>query len=199
MGRDKALLRLDPSGPTMLEIIVSIARQLSDDVLVAAPNDRGYDALVAGARIVPDEVPGLGPIGGVITALSVARTNRVLLLPCDAPFLSLPLLRFLAERCEGTRPVVGWRNAASRQGNGRTLEVLHGVYPRAVMPRLKSMVGAGERQLFKLVEQLDPDLIGPDILSRYDAGLDSFRSLNNPDDLAAIDPDLFARRRGGLY
>ncbi len=199
MGRDKALLQLEAGGPTLIELVANVAIRLSDDVIIVAPSERRYGDLVPGARVVPDAVADLGPIGGVITALREAKHDRVQLLPCDTPFLSPALLRILAERGSGLCPVIPWRYAKSRQGDDRALEVLHGVYPRHAREQLETLVDRGERQFFRIVQQLDPELIDPITLMRFDPGLHSFRSLNAPGDVAAIEPDLFTRYRRGLY
>ena len=199
MGEDKALLRISPTGPRLIEIVAAASEQFGSDRMVIAPIERGYGDLLPGWRVVPDTVAGAGPGAGMLTALESAREDRVLVLPCDAPLLSVPLLRFLIERCDGTHPVVPWRYGSTRQGIGPTLEVLHGVYPRAVLPDLKAMLDAGERQFFRIVERLDPVLIGPEMLSRFDPGLLSFLSLNTPADVASVKPELFARFGHGLY
>lgn len=193
MGEDKALLRPVPGGPTMIERVARRAEAFSEDRIVVAPPDRGYGDLLPGWRVVPDAFPGAGPAGGLLTALQAARSTHVLMLPCDAPLIAGPLIRYLLERADLDHPVIPWRMGVSRQGRGRTLEVLHGVYPVTLAPQIEKMFAAGERQLFRIVRELDPILIGPDQLTRYDPGLFSFRTLNSPEDLAGIDPELFGR------
>lgn len=183
MGRDKALVRIDEGGETLIERVAAIAGPLGDDRLVIAPPDRGYAERLPGWRVVPDAYPDGGPPAGLLTALLEAREDSVLVLPVDAPFVSRPLLRSLLERADPVRPVIPWRPGDTRQGVGRTLEVLHGVYPRSPLPRLEAMYEAGERRLFRMVRDLDPILIGPAELTRFDPGLRSFQSLNSPQDL----------------
>ena len=186
MGRDKALLRLDKGGATLIERVAEVAEPLSEDRLIIAPPERGYADLLPGWRTVPDVRPHGGPSAGVMTALSEARDDLVLVLPVDAPWLVRPLLRWLLERADSVRPVIPWRTGDTRQGAGRTMEVLHGVYPTSVLPEFEAMFDAGERRLFRMVRQLDPILIGPAELSRYDPGLRSFEGLNAPEDLGTV-------------
>jgi molybdopterin-guanine dinucleotide biosynthesis protein A len=75
MGRDKARLRL--TGQSMLSLIRATAQKIGCPVRV----------------IRRDDVPRCGPLGGVLTALKSARSNAVLFLACDMPFVSATLLR----------------------------------------------------------------------------------------------------------
>jgi molybdopterin-guanine dinucleotide biosynthesis protein A len=199
MGEDKAMLRLAPDGPTLIELVARAVEPLSNDLMVVAPPERGYGTLLPRWRMVPDLIRGAGPAGGVISALRSARHESVLVLPCDAPLVSPPLIRYLLERADPERPVIPWRMGTTRQGTGPTLEVLHGSYPRSVAGQLETAVESGERQFFRMVQRLDPILMGPDILTRFDAGLLSFRSLNCPEEFAEFTRELFGVRRAGIY
>jgi len=199
MLRDKALVRLAPGEPTLIEMVAVVASELSDDLMIIAPHERGYGALLPGWRVLQDLEPGDGPAGGVITALRSARENRVLVLPCDAPLLSLPLLRMLFERAADGHPVVPWREGSTRQGQGVTLEVLHAAYPVSALRALEEGISTGERRLYKLVERAGPVLVPPEVSMRYDPGLKSFQTLNSPDELAEVGSTLFGRASAGLY
>src|SRR5262245_34960793 len=73
MGEDKALLRLEPDGPTCLESIARSLAEVARRVAIVAPLNRGY--LVEGTERVDDRYPGSGPLGGVATALAWSTTE----------------------------------------------------------------------------------------------------------------------------
>lgn len=75
MGRDKTRLRLGQH--TVLGQIRATARQLQQPVRV----------------IRHDLKPGCGPLGGIFTALKTSRSQAVLFLAADMPFVSASLLR----------------------------------------------------------------------------------------------------------
>lgn len=199
MGEDKALLRPIQDGPTLIERVADAVEPLSDDLIVVAPPNRGYGDLLPRWRIVPDMISDAGPAAGVLSALRAARHEVVLVLPCDAPFISPPLIRFLLERADHQRPVIPWRIGDTRQGMGQTLEVMHGVYPRSIAGEIEAAIERGERQVFGIVQGLNPVLVAPAELTRFDPGLLSFRSLNSPDEVAAVDRELFVSRERGIY
>jgi molybdopterin-guanine dinucleotide biosynthesis protein A len=94
-GRDKSALIID--GLTIL------SRQLA--ALDSVAPDKNLDVMLVGARpagevppsarVIADIVPGCGPLSGVHAALSSARFDATLMLACDMPFVSAPLLRHL--------------------------------------------------------------------------------------------------------
>lgn len=84
MGRDKARLKRD--GSTLLGRTVRRARSAGSRVLVVGRRRADLPADVD-AECIPDERPGLGPIGGLRTALHATET-RVLLVACDMPLLT---------------------------------------------------------------------------------------------------------------
>ena len=49
-----------------------------------------------GARVVPDLHPQVGALGGIQAAISGPQQEHCLVVACDMPFLSLPLLRRMA-------------------------------------------------------------------------------------------------------
>jgi molybdopterin-guanine dinucleotide biosynthesis protein A len=99
MGGSKVDRRLPtpvgPHAPTLLEAAWRLTRAVVDGPVVAIGRPPGIAAdelPVAGTRIpvVADRRPGKGPLAGLETALGVAmeaRHERVLLVPCDMPWL----------------------------------------------------------------------------------------------------------------
>lgn len=83
MGRDKALIEVD--GMTLLERSIDLLRPHCREVLVMADPSR-YEPLHA--QVIPDDAPGNGPLGAIVTALRKARYGRLVVVACDLPHLS---------------------------------------------------------------------------------------------------------------
>jgi len=77
LGRDKARLRLGKR--TMLTEVRSAAKALGWPVRV----------------IRRDCVPRCGPLGGIYTALKTTKSDKLLFLACDMPFVRAALMEFL--------------------------------------------------------------------------------------------------------
>ena len=88
MGRDKSRIRLGR------RTLLGHAR--------AAVADAGLKPRV----VATDLQPGLGPLGGIATALRSAKHSRVLFLGCDMPFMTGELIKeFLSEATDGIGPI----------------------------------------------------------------------------------------------
>src|SRR5690348_14599122 len=93
MGRDKALLEW--RGGTLLQHMTGLLATVCNPVLVV-----GRDEL-------PDLVPGLGPVGGIVTALKHTVTRFNLVVAVDLPFLTSDFLIHFKERCiHSTTPLI---------------------------------------------------------------------------------------------
>lgn len=83
MGRDKASVELN--GRTLLQRSIDLLAPHVDDILVIGDPAAHADAL---ALTIRDEQPGMGPLGGLVTALQHARHELIVVVACDMPGLT---------------------------------------------------------------------------------------------------------------
>ncbi len=110
MGRDKLLLPF--GGRTLLQALSAAVLPLVDRLRLIG-REPAADAPFPACQ--PDLHPGLGPLSGIHAALATAEADRVLVVPCDLPFLTTAFLRGLTEAlspeheavvpCPGGEPV----------------------------------------------------------------------------------------------
>ena len=96
MGEDKALLQLD--GIPLIERLLQRVSGLGDEILITTNRPQDYQYL--GLRMASDPEPGAGALHGLHTALKAARGQTVLVLACDMPFVSRPLLEHMLQLAE---------------------------------------------------------------------------------------------------
>jgi molybdopterin-guanine dinucleotide biosynthesis protein A len=106
-GRDKALLRAE-SGETILARLVRLAGEAELPVVVAGGPAR------PGLCVVPDDPPGIGPLGGLRALLAYAGARPLLVLGCDMPYVTRALLERLARAPRTGAAVLAARDAATR-------------------------------------------------------------------------------------
>jgi molybdenum cofactor guanylyltransferase len=174
-GRDKSALRVGAA--SILEHQLSIVRELTPHILIVGreqPHPEQPDV-----RTVPDRVPGAGALGGLYTALIEARTDQVVVLACDMPFVTTPFLSLLAS--------LGDQNVEAdvvlpRDERGR--HPLCASYRTRVAPRLKRHIDAGELRVREAVNELHVREVGPDQLAAYNQAGRLLLNVNTPDDYA---------------
>lgn len=111
MGQDKAALRI-AGEPLLLRARRVLLAAGCDQVLLS-----GHPRLDWPDSHVPDQYPGTGPVGGMVSALStIARQNQhpalcLLFIPVDVPLLSPTLLAAMLKKV--TKSDVGCRIAHS--------------------------------------------------------------------------------------
>jgi molybdopterin-guanine dinucleotide biosynthesis protein A len=169
-GRDKALLELD--GETLLARAVRTLSAVAGEVLVLGPEHRA--AQVPGARVIPDERPGDGPLPALATALGAMQGERMIAVATDMPLLNPLLLRHLLDRS------VGYDVTVPRVG-GRTQQ-LHAVYAGSCLPAIESQLQAGDLKIDRFFGAVRTLVIEENEITSLDPGLLSFRNINTEAD-----------------
>jgi len=149
MGADKALLELD--GKPLIAIALERFSGFPE-ILVSAASAESYASF--GARVVADEDPGLGPLGGLISALKAARSEYVCFRPVDAPFVPAELHAMLAKACLG-------RDAAVPVCKG-SIEPLLACLAKSALPALEGLAAAKNYKAADVFPLLDTSYIDLD-------------------------------------
>ena len=179
-GRNKAALSIN--GTSVLERQLERLRRVADRTIIIA-NDAGAFGS-SGVPVIPDMLPDSGALGALYTAVRAAPTDRTLVVACDMPFLSEPLLVYLAD-IGRTADIVIPRTA-------RGYEPLCAMYARRTADALLQLV---DEKRFALSEVARlPGLtireVGRDEFGRFGPEEVLFFNVNTPEDYArAIDID----------
>ena len=157
----------------ILERQVSVLRRITAEILLvtARRDPRGE---LPGLRVVPDLVPGAGPLGGIYTAIRAASPGRVLVVACDMPFLTAPFLGRLVAECAGVDAVV------PRTADG--FHPLCAVYAPSAEAAIGRRVQGGQLKVLDALAELKVREIGPEEIAPYDPDGTLFVNINTPDD-----------------
>ena len=176
LGRDKSLLELD--GEPLLAREVQRLGALSDDVVVVTNDAPRYESLSLAARFVPDEKPGMGSLMGIYSGLQAVRHAHALVVACDMPFLSVPLLRHMASLAPGYDVVV--------PRLGSLLEPLHAIYGKSCLPFMEELLDRGERKIVSFFRRVRVRYVNSAELDRFDPDHLSFVNVNTPQDWVRV-------------
>ncbi len=163
-------------GRSLLSRLLDLA-PLVEDVLLVANDPEAYATYALHA--VPDVMPDRGAPGGVHTALLYARTEWVLALGCDMPFVSPAVVEVVLSERAGDLDIVAFEV-------GGRIEPLLAVYRAAIAERWGSSVAAG-RSFRTLFQAFRTRLLAEDALRAIDPDMRAVVSINTPSDLARFE------------
>lgn len=170
-GADKSTLVL--GSERIIDRQLATLEAVADTILIVggAPERFNYP----GVREVPDIVQASGALGGICSALAASSHAWTLVVACDMPFLSIPLLRALAARRSPAVDVV-----MPRTGDG--LQPLCAVYSERCAVALRARIGRGLLKASAIVEDVRVEEVGPDEVAAYDPDGLMFVNVNTPHD-----------------
>jgi len=186
MGTDKALLRLSPDGPTLIERVAAAVGLVAAETLLVANDDR---LASPDLRTAPDAYPGAGALGGIYRAIAAAAHEHCLVVACDMPFLSVPLLRAMAVQPRDYDVLAPFLPLAetveNRQGGpGGVYETLHAIYGRGALPAMREQLEAGRYKIVGFFPRVRVRAFPVAAVRRHDPELRSFFNVNTPARLA---------------
>jgi len=171
MGTDKALLEVN--GRVLVSGAATALRDAGASNVIVIGGD--LEALrQLGLVVHPDDEPGQGPLGGLLTALRLATDDIVMILACDMPAIDAESVATIVDALAGGEgrdvavPVVAGRRqcltAAYRQRSNLHLAAAYAGGERA--PR-RAIVGLDVVEVMGLDEHRLGDVDRPDDLHRY--------------------------------
>ena len=109
MQRDKATLEY--AGLSQLARAVALLEPLVERCCVSTRPDQRADAQRAAYPCIVDQLPGIGPIGGIHAALHAHPPAAWLVLACDLPFLDAATLQQLIAARDPQRVATAFRSS----------------------------------------------------------------------------------------
>lgn len=165
-GADKAALRVGSA--RIIDRQLAALSGVSDDVRIVASDATRYGSL--GVPVIADVIPNAGPLGGIYSALLDARHNRVLVLACDLPFVTGPLLAAIAAAGDD-------RDDAVMPRSSRGLEPLCGWYHRRASAAIRARLEQGHLSIHTITEVLQVRELGLEKLAPF-GGDNAFENIN---------------------
>ncbi len=175
MGQNKPLLVL--GGETLIARQLRLLRGVCRSVAVLGPTEwfTGLDVAV-----LPDELPGRGPLGGLYTGLKRTRTEFNLLLGCDLPFVDPRFLDFLCRRALALRADV-----TVPESHDRGAQPLCGLYRRRAWKAVRATLEAGVNKFTAFFPRVLVDRVPWREIARAGFSSRMFDNMNTREDYEA--------------
>jgi molybdenum cofactor guanylyltransferase len=171
MGRAKALLEI--GGEPMVVRTVRLAERVVGSAAVVG-GSREQQKL--GLRVIEDDLPGRGPLGGIATALRVSDAPWNLILACDLPYLTRAWLEFLAARALASDADV------ILPVNALGAEPLSAMYHKRGEAAIGAALKRGVRKVTDGLKDLRVETIEPAQWKAFDSEGLLFKNMNSPED-----------------
>lgn len=134
MGTDKGLM--DWNGKPMVTYAIDALDRYCNKILMSTTNN---NYKIFNLDLIPDSVPDLGPIGGLLTCINYSDTHTCICLPCDLPNIHHKIIEFLLNEYDGKSCIVPLSPLP---------EPLCAIYPRNVLSVIENLI---ERKDFSLL------------------------------------------------
>lgn len=186
----KALLPVPPRNVPLLQFVTArLARSLAVQRIILVANDPAIQRALDVPRlcVVPDRRPNQGPLQGLASGLE-QTTGWSVAIACDMPYIKPAVPRWLLSRAMEAE---GAAQAIVPVIDGQPQPLL-AAYHAACLPAMQAALRRGQRHMtafwtdVKVRPATDADM------APLDPRLESFRSLNTPQDWIA-----FVRSRAG--
>ncbi len=165
--QDKGLIKL--CGKPMVEHIINRLRpQVGNLIVNANRNNALYEAY--DYPVISDMMEGYhGPLAGIASAMSVCKTDYLVTVPCDSPFVPADLVARLASSMYG--------NDIAVANNGTRIQPVFSLLKKELLASLQAFLEAGERKIDRWFGQHSFTEVD---FSDYPL---AFMNINTPDEL----------------
>lgn len=171
MGRPKALIELG-GVPLWRRAVDSLAPH-ADNVIFLG-NVPGFEPPPS-YRLINDDPPGIGPLGGIVAGLEGSGYQHHLLLAVDYPLVSPEFLRALRDRGGEFETVCGMQ--------GGFVEPLLGYYHADCAPVIRRMLQEGDSRTHRLIGRVKNLVITEVEMLKIDPSKMTYFNVNTPSDL----------------
>jgi molybdopterin-guanine dinucleotide biosynthesis protein A len=171
-GRDKAFLRVD--GETVVARTLRVLRQCFAEVVVVSNAPEKYRDFPV--EVTADELPGLGPLGGLHAGLGRVSTPYAFVTACDMPFLRVETIAYLVAQ-------LGEQEAVVPRWEG-DIEPLHALYSTSLRDRIRLAVDDGVESLRGFLPRARVEYIAQERMKTVAGAEESFRNVNTPEEAA---------------
>ena len=171
MGTDKSFVLFE--GRPMIDVVRETVAGLGDETLLITNKPDDYAHL--NLSMVSDVYPGLGPLGGIFTAVHAAAHPHVLVVACDMPWLNRPLLEYMISLRQTADIIVPrWEKYP---------EPLHAIYSKACLDPIEEKLKEKRLKITGFFGQVNVRFVEREEIEQFDEDGRSFANINSPKDL----------------
>jgi len=170
-GEDKVTLRWD--GGTLLDNQVGKLKPFCPE-LIFVTNQPWSAAHAVGLKVVTDEVPYQGPLGGIVAGLKASASWSNLVVAVDMPFVEEKIIQLLVDESDGFDVII--------PESARGLEPLQAIYSKDCVGPAEKHLGQGEHRIVSFFDEVKVKVIEKKKIEKINKDFSSFFNINTRQD-----------------
>ena len=168
-GKDKVVASL--GNKLLIEHVIEVIEPIFNEIILIGHKREDLNTFT----IVEDLRPGCGPLGGIYTALSAARTPQSFVFAADMPNLNERFISHMISCADDHDVIIPvW-------SKGR--EPLHAIYHKRILPVVKTLLDANMFKIYNLLNQVDTLTISEDTIRQFGRPEAMFANINTLHDV----------------
>lgn len=176
MPGDKAFMEF--AGLRVIDIQIKALRDLFERILIVGNLERIQRLSVysgEGVEVVEEPVRSKGPLGGIMSGLTLSRSEENFVIGCDMPFVKAEAVAYVMQELSG------YKVAVPETPGG--LEPLHAAYRRDCLDVIERHVASGDLKITNFFEEVSVNRIPSRELARFDPTGRLLLNINSPEDM----------------
>lgn len=150
MQEDKGLKLLN--GKPMVKYVLDIITPFFSCVKINTSNS---DYAFLGYKLISDDIPEKGPMGGIHTALKDSRTENIFIVSCDMPFINYKSVKYLLQENINLAKVIS---------NKGIIQPLFGIYNKKLISILEEKINTNQLKMTECIKEIGSEIVEMDFL-----------------------------------
>lgn len=168
MGTNKAFLAY--GNKSFIEIQIDILRHIFREIIISANDFSLYEHLQL--PIVPDVMPGKGPLGGICAGLIHSKYSYAFVIACDMPFINKEVIVYMKELVKGDNYDVIVPHTV------RGPEPLHAFYSKNCIQTMQRCLEEEDLRMSDFLQKVNVRHVNEEELIKSGKDIKSFINLN---------------------
>ena len=174
-GSNKAIAELN--GKALISLSLNVLNPLVNELIVVVANHEQAKLLPleAKVKVVVDQYPNCGSLGGIYSGLNEIKNEWAFVSACDMPFLNRNLITDMAELRDGhdiVAPIIDNRP-----------EPTHAMYHKSCLRSINEQLNSNEFKITMFYNKMNVKEVHSDFIDKIDPGRWSFFNVNTPEDM----------------
>ncbi|MBI5143628.1 MAG: molybdenum cofactor guanylyltransferase, partial [Candidatus Omnitrophica bacterium] len=172
---DKAFLKI--AGEPIIKRQLKVLKKIFKEVIIVTNSNDRYKNL-KGVKVIPDILPGRGPLGGIYSGLLASKDRYNFVVACDMPFINEALIKYMIDTKDNHDIIIAKKD--------KKFHPLFGIYNKNCIPIIEEMLKQDRLKISDIFSHVKTHFILKQEIERFDEKLLSLVNINTVEDLERV-------------